>query len=403
MYAGAAVTLDTVVFNGNTAYGNGGGASYGVSGSDSSLIWKDVEFMNNISPESGGGLSANSVRGSRILEGGRFEGNSSGRDGGGCNAGWVRGSLILEGVCFEENSAGGSSSGNGGGAYLEVDSGGTVIVNHVEWIGNSGYGGGGLYATGLGQVYILNSLFAGNEARSDGVVISGGGGLYSSGVCTLVNTTVVNNRSGTNGYGGGVNFSWYRTGSSNYAYTYEQYLYNSLIWGNTATSGGANMYGEGYSSSATILGNKFIARSSLIENAGTDTYSGTSPSSTRTLFTGTQVVTNRAYDLVFPSGLYGNAAFWSGKQTSIFNNYAGGNYRLGSGSPALDKGNDDTTKYPANAASGEYYPPSPAAFAARYGLSLSQEAIDVLTPRWNQDLAGNNRFKGTIDIGAYEY
>jgi hypothetical protein len=229
-------------------------------------------------------------------------------------------------------------------------------------------------SSGSGTAAILNSLVAGNEA------VSSGGGIYQEGKCVLVNTTVVNNRANNRG---GID-AYYSSGTSTpYSYPAELYLYNSLVWGNTATSSGSNMYV--YKASANTYADTFKVRSSLIENAGAAAYTGTG---TTTLFTGTVLLGSRSYDLAFDTGLYG-AGVATGQEGSIFAGYAGGNYKLKSGSTAQNKGDMD------------YYPAAgPAAFAAKHGLTLSQEAIDALTPRWNEDLAGNNRFAGTIDIGA---
>jgi hypothetical protein len=184
------------------------------------------------------------------------------------------------------------------------------------------------------------------------------------------------------------------------------YLYNSLVWGNTATTAsGRNIHVEGTTANGGNYKGEFIVRSSLIENAGLASYSGTYLNS----FSGTYVITNRSYDLAFPSGLWDSGpTFWIGKEVSIFAGYAGGNYRLkDSLSLAVNKGNDDATNYPSPSSGDQYYPNTPAAFATKHSITLSAEAQTFLDERWNQDLDLDEnvtgRFNGgVIDIGCYE-
>jgi hypothetical protein len=228
---------------------------------------------------------------------------------------------------------------------------------------------------------------------------------------------VVNNRA-TQARGGGIYFTAGET-ATNAKQALNLYVYNSLIWGNTAmnANSGPNIYGERTSSYLTVagtpLGNGLIVRSSLIENAGTaadinGTFGYLSPGSDTSreedLFPGVTLRISRTnatvaevpipYDLKFLSGLYGDAAFWAAKTAGdIFADYAGKNYRLTSGSLARNRGNTGD----------EYYPDNPGDFATKHGFTFTQEIIDFLTPGWNTDLDGKPRFNGAIDIGAYEW
>jgi hypothetical protein len=67
----------------------------------------------------------------------------------------------------------------------------------------------------------------------------------------------------------------------------------------------------------------------------------------------------------------------------------GGNYRLNSGSPAINAG--DNSRYPASASAiSPLLPPMDTALEA---------AIEAALPK---DLGGSNRKQGAIDMGAYE-
>jgi hypothetical protein len=67
----------------------------------------------------------------------------------------------------------------------------------------------------------------------------------------------------------------------------------------------------------------------------------------------------------------------------------GGNYRLNSGSPAINQGNN--SYYPADADDTSVFPT---------GLSAAAKA--AINAALDYDLAGNTRIQGTVDIGAYE-
>lgn len=188
-------------FSGNL----GGGIASSTSPGVVNVIVTNSEFLNNsygrgiaingnatvtssrFEDNSGGGLQASSV----IVSGTQFIGNSAAVTGGGA---WGV-SVVAINSLFERNTAG--SDGGGMGAQFALTLTDTAVIsNSALW-----YGCGAYQGSEYGFVSISNGLFKGNHCligeqwTNQGV----GGGLYSSGPLTLVNTDFISNSAQTSG------------------------------------------------------------------------------------------------------------------------------------------------------------------------------------------------------------
>jgi predicted outer membrane repeat protein len=177
VFAGGPLTLTSMTFTSNNAFGNGGAVRAG-----GSAALTDGAFQNNRCTQdgcSGGGLL---VLGGLALTDTTFSGNQSRLDGPGIAAG---GAVTLTGGLFQGNTC--SQDGCRGGG---LQAGGSVLGTGTQFISNSThFHGGGLYSDG--DVTLTNSLFQGNTCSQNNCT---GGGLYAVGRVTLTNAGLLDNR-----------------------------------------------------------------------------------------------------------------------------------------------------------------------------------------------------------------
>jgi len=137
-------------------------------------------------------------------------------------------SAVVEGFTIQNGVADpGGTETRGGGILCSYSS--PTIVNCV--IANNRAGGGGGIHCGASSPIIINCIIA-NNSRS-GISCE----RYSS--PTLTNCTIANN---TSSYGGGLT----------YYYDSHPVLNNTILWGNTATSNGNQLYSSDSASSVTL-------------------------------------------------------------------------------------------------------------------------------------------------------
>ena len=136
--------------------------------------------------------------------------------------------LTLTNLTFSGNSA-----NSGGGMYNNQSS---PTLTNVTFSGNAASNGGGM-ENNRSSPTLTNVTFSGNTADNSG------GGLYnySSSNPTLTNVTFSGNTAG--GWGGGM-----ENNSSG------PEIRNTIFWGNTATSGGAQIYGSATVSDSVVQG-----------------------------------------------------------------------------------------------------------------------------------------------------
>ena len=159
---------------------------------------------------------------------------------------------------FTNNSAGGSYYGYGGGMCNYYSS--SPVLTNCTFTNNSASGGGGMYNSDSSSPVLTNCTFSGN--RASGSSYGYGGGMYNSGSSTkpvLTNCTFSNNSADAGGgmYNSGSDpvltnctFSSNSASGSSYGYGGGMYNYysssptltNCILWGNTATSSGNEIY-----------------------------------------------------------------------------------------------------------------------------------------------------------------
>jgi len=253
----------------------------------------------------------------------------------------------------------GAANGFGGGLYCEWDS---VSVSNCVIAGNAAAVNGG----GVFQGIHYNCTISGNSATNS---YGGGGGAASS---TLYNCTVATNVAASDG--GGVAFCTLNgcTVSGNFAVdgggVYDGWLTNCLLSGNWATDSGGGAYSANLynctlvGNSATNSGGGGYGFDSFHIHANCTLYNSIIYSNIAALAAECECT---QYDCCTPDNE--SLSFGNIPGPPLFADQAGGNFRLTTGSPCIDAGNNSF-------------------------ISAST------------DLDGNPRIRnGIVDIGAYEF
>ncbi len=164
---GALVLLDDVVFESNSAEGGDGGGGLCTDNS-TDIELNDVVFLSNSSATSGGGAMLGGGTATMVnvlFEENTALGNGSGGGGGLCAAVDYL-SVDLENVAFLANSA----DYVGGGAKFD---GGEPTLDNVVFVGNNAEYGGGIWLSGA-DAFTTNATIVGNEAGTNGGGIDSG-------------------------------------------------------------------------------------------------------------------------------------------------------------------------------------------------------------------------------------
>jgi hypothetical protein len=192
-YLDGTVSIQDCTFDGCRALLEKGGAVYVRSPDPVSITGS--AFTNNrvdespTANDSGGGVYFEApfpaVASAASIEGCRFEGNVAATSGG---AVFSLRSVDVRACTFTGNRTNGG--GLGGAAYI-VGEGVAELVSS-EFKGNSAFGAGGLFLTGVGSYTIAGCLFVDNVSTSaDGT--AGGGALYAAANTTVSGCTLVRN------------------------------------------------------------------------------------------------------------------------------------------------------------------------------------------------------------------
>jgi hypothetical protein len=424
--------LTDVTITGNTA-GNEGGGMYNL---DSSPTLINVTIAENNSLDGSGGGMYNETS-SPTLTDVTIADNFSVMDGGGMYN--EASSPVLTDVTITDNIADGDG---GGGIYNEASS---PMLSNVQIIGNTG---GGMYNLDSSPM-LINVTISGNNS----IVSSGGGMINETSSPTLTDVTITDNT--TTGSGGGI-FNWRSSpvltnvrisgntaASGGGIYNWDgssPVLTNVLISGNTADDGGGI---QNWIGSSPVLTNVNITGNYAANNGGAINNHGSSPVLTNVTIAGNYAANNGGgihngsdYDISHNSDpqirnsiIWGNLAGTNtagidgdGTGTPVIeysdvqgwntgtgnlnvdpnfvslvqataNATTAGDYRLSSGSQAIDVGNNS------------YYPNSAGDIAALTGRPLNffpAGAQGAINRALATDLDGKVRKRDTIDMGAYE-
>jgi predicted outer membrane repeat protein len=174
------ITLNSVVFTGNSATMDGGAISMSAG---LSLTANDCTFTNNTAGTFGGAIELDQIFGHVTLERCTISGNTAQTAGGFYTAGAY---LLVDNSTIANNVA---LNGNGGGLQSIAA---TCIVRNSTIVGNScASAGGGMIAQGNGsKLTVQNSTITANTASGS---VAGGGGIArgGSGAVTTIESTIV--------------------------------------------------------------------------------------------------------------------------------------------------------------------------------------------------------------------
>ncbi|MES2430196.1 MAG: right-handed parallel beta-helix repeat-containing protein [Bacteroidota bacterium] len=286
-----------------------------------------------------------------------------------------------------------SNSGNTGGAIHNASSSKPFIYN-CTFINNSAKVGGGTYNTSSSQPYIESCIFTSNAATN-----GNGGGIYnintrsSNEDCTIIYCVFTNNTANNAGFGGG-------GGGISNRFTSSPAISNCSFTGNSATNGGGILNDDRCSPAISnclfvnnsgtkgggiynlylcvpLISNCTFTNNSINNAGGTiHNVSTANPSIKNCIISGnsTSIVNVESTPVITYSLVQGLAADVinhnvDGNTDPMFVDAVAGNYKLLACSPAVNAGNN---------------------------TGISQYL-------GTEDLATNNRYVGTIDMGAFEY
>lgn len=256
--AGSNVTVNTVQFAYNSAYGSQGGGA--VRNEASAAIFTDVTFDNNYSEEGDGGGAVYNASGSNsYFTRVNFTNNTTDNQGGAMYN--DASSPRLTNVTFYKNT------GNSETGAMENDGGSNAILNNVTFTQNTTPGNGGAMQNWTSSPILTDVTFDNNTAGGDGGAIynyntcsptlnrvkiinntaaGSGGGFYNKRKShpIMTNTLIANNKAGNNG-GGIYNMAKDATGiePSSPVFT------NMTLAGNIAGNSGGGAYDDGFGSS----------------------------------------------------------------------------------------------------------------------------------------------------------
>ncbi len=265
-------TSSLVIENNSTFNNNGqsstGGALY-LTGSTAAvpLSVSDTVFDNNDAADGGGAIYMNALTNSSSFINVTITNNANNANGYGGGIYAINSPFTMDDSTVSSNTV--SVNRAGGGIYLQ---GTTATVTNTTFRSNSGGAGG---AIGINNTSVLNLIRAtvlGNSSTATG----GGGGIQNAGgTATIINSLIAGNTASsgiTNGGGGIFNSGtlklYYSTIADNHAGRYGSGLQangtetvrNSIIWGNAGGSGETNGTVETLYLTETAVDPKFVLR-----------------------------------------------------------------------------------------------------------------------------------------------
>jgi hypothetical protein len=213
--------------------------------------------------------------------------------------------ITLTDLTFYSNTVNGTTgTREGGGAYL----GGAATISGTAFLTNTAYGAGGGVALHVGNSYLTNTTFIGNQATNDE---AGGLRVQVSSAVVADGLYFYNNRALSGGGGAG---SWDGPGQ----------LLNSQVVSNAATGGGGGFY---FNVAADVSNTTFMSNSASNGNGGGAMFNNTAAITNATFsgntaegslhqgggayFGGTATVAGATFNANTASFLGGGAFFYS--------------------------------------------------------------------------------------------
>jgi hypothetical protein len=223
--AGADVVVRGMSFQkGDSGSNSGGGLR--VETNAAAVTVESCEFSDNSNSGDGGGLYVRTSSGAITLTNNTFSGNSAGSGGGAYNES-SSGAITLTGNSFTGNN----TISEGAGTYVDCNSGAVNFTNNTFSGNSAGWEGGGasIYPSS-GSATLTNNIFSGNTSVNFG----GGAYVHTHGLTvTMTNNTFTGMNSAL--FGGGLYVALYED-------TVKGNIYNNILWGNTATTDGDDVY-----------------------------------------------------------------------------------------------------------------------------------------------------------------
>jgi hypothetical protein len=231
---------------GDSGFNSGGGLR--VETNAAAVTVENCEFSDNSNTfADGGGLYVDTTSGAITLTNNTFSGNSAG-SGGGAYTESSSGALNLTDNIFTANT----TTSEGAGTYVYCSSGAITLTNNTFSGNSAGWEGGGasIYPSS-GSATLTNNIFSGNTSVNFG----GGAYVHTNGVTvTMTNNTFAGTNTAVSG--GGLYVALYvDTATGN--------IYNNILWGNTATAAGDDLYvdndadGNGTASPVNLFNNDY--------------------------------------------------------------------------------------------------------------------------------------------------
>ncbi len=351
------ITIQDCIFENNAA--TVGAGLVALNGVD--LTLKNTVIRNNIADWSGGALTAGSTGstvGSVTFDTCRIENNESNRLSGGAISISKMGSFTM----LKSEIIGNSSNvtdipgyGYGGGLKLSGDIP-TVLIADCLFESNSAdtHGGAIFMSASLGIPEIVNCRFIDNSATEDG------GGVFN----------VSNSTSSVNAHYSNCLFAGNNAAQGGAMSILDSIpiLTNCTMTGNTASTSGGAIYFKDTLQNSCNGDNATITNSILWDNTGGEIIHDSTQPACKPLIAYSDIKGGCTESSNCTTDESGNIGANTSDHNPDFFNVAGDDYSLKTGSPCINTGSDSY----------------------------------VLRPD-DPDLAGNGRFNGQVDMGAYEY